>query len=151
MIGASGPQTENHSFRLSGASGPSILVRGRSWPGTAPAVAPVLLQADRQRHQGSQEHVSSILQLGISHSENEPRIAGEEFLEADLGFDPGQLGSRTEVHARAETELRVGAAREVQFGRVGETRRVGVGGPSKATMELPRRSGWPWNSRSRVT
>src|SRR5262249_40580710 len=27
--------------------------------------------------------------------------------EADLGFDPGQLGSRTEVHARAETEVRV--------------------------------------------
>jgi len=29
MIGASGAQPENHSFRLSGASGPSILVRGQ--------------------------------------------------------------------------------------------------------------------------
>jgi len=77
MIGASGAQPENHSFRLSGASGPSILVRRRAWPGTAPAVAPVLLQADRQRHQGSQEHVSSLLQLGISHGENEPRIAAQ--------------------------------------------------------------------------
>ncbi len=77
--------------------------------GTAPPVAPVLPQSNRQRHQPSQEHVPAMLQLGIGHGESQPRIAAEESLEADLGFDPGQLGSQTEVNARAKTDVRVAA------------------------------------------
>ncbi len=99
----------------------------------------------------SQSHCSEILQLGIGRGQGQPRIAGEESFEADLGFDPGELGSQTEVHARAEAQVRVGAAQRSSFSGLGKRAGSALAAPSQATMVSPRRSDWPRNSRSRIT
>jgi hypothetical protein len=64
----------------------------------------------------------------------EPNVgkSSQQSLECDRRFGPGKLESETEVHARAEREMRVGVTRDVESMRVLEGRGVTVGSSQKS-------------------
>src|SRR5262245_35702517 len=99
--------------------------RGRH-SATCPEAA--VLPLDRKRDEGAAAEAGREADLGSGNGELEVGEAAEEVLQRECGLDPGELGAEADVNARAEGDVTVRLAADVQPLGVVEDGGIAVGG-----------------------